>query len=130
MNYCDKMNMVMQVKKTIWTCPQCGNSFLSVNTSHECPKDGLDILFQDSEPHIRSLFLSTLSVLHDIHDFHLTPRETDIILHHATHEIGSLEVGRSHLLLTLHSTSVRVVSEEDLDAGFREWVVEATAEVK
>jgi len=42
--------------KPLWTCPACGERFISANLWHSCGRFTYDALFSRSEPHVRRIF--------------------------------------------------------------------------
>lgn len=43
-------------KRTLWTCPKCGNDFVTRNQWHSCARHSLDEPFADKPPAVRALF--------------------------------------------------------------------------
>jgi hypothetical protein len=44
------------VDKPLWTCPRCGNPFVTRNMRHSCARHDLDALFRGRPPAVRALF--------------------------------------------------------------------------
>lgn len=42
--------------RPLWTCPACGERFISANLWHSCGRRACDRLFARSEPHVRRTF--------------------------------------------------------------------------
>ena len=51
------------MQKPLWTCPACGERFVSPGLWHSCGRHSYDALFARSEPHVRRIVdkLATLA---------------------------------------------------------------------
>lgn len=56
----------MVTNKPLWTCPKCGQKFVSKNMAHSCVVQSLDDFFQGKDPKLRILYEEYLKLVERI----------------------------------------------------------------
>ena len=60
----------------LWTCPDCGNRFVTMNTWHSCGLFSLEDLFSSSQPFALELARHYVSLLEALGDVEVIPQKT------------------------------------------------------
>jgi hypothetical protein len=60
----------------LWTCPKCGERFVTANLWHSCGAVALEAHFARAEPQVRLLFDALLAAIQRIGPVHVIPQKT------------------------------------------------------
>ncbi|HJZ11262.1 MAG TPA: DUF5655 domain-containing protein [Acidobacteriota bacterium] len=132
-------------QRPLWTCPKCGNQFVTRNMYHSCARYEIDDCFQGKTPIVRELFDRLRSLIESFGPVRLIPYRNRIgfmvrvRFAGATPRRNWLDVGfwlrrrfqnpRFRRVETLypdaHIYSVRITNPADLDAELKGWILEA-----
>jgi hypothetical protein len=66
-------------KPALWTCPLCGQRFVTKNMSHSCGAFTIDSHFQDKDPIVRELFEALVAAARRFGDVHVYAQKTRIV---------------------------------------------------
>lgn len=69
----------MTPKRQIWTCPDCGRQFVSVNRNHSCGRYSLEDHFRGKEPIVRELYDLLFETLEQFGPVKAFPVKTRIV---------------------------------------------------
>ena len=69
----------MTLKKSLWTCPECGRQFVSVNRNHSCGRYRLEDHFENKEPNVRELYNLLFETLKQFGPVKAFPAKTRIV---------------------------------------------------
>jgi hypothetical protein len=134
-------------QRELWTCPKCGNAFVTANIYHSCRRASLDEPFEGRPPAVRDLFERLREVIESFGPVRLVPYRNRVgfmvrvRFAGATPGRGHLDVGfwlhrrlRSArfrrvetLTPTVHLHTLRITEPGQLDIELREWLREAYA---
>ena len=134
-------------QKPLWTCPKCGNKFVTKNMWHSCGKYNLDDLFASSEPHVRKIFDKIVELIKVLGSFTVIPQKTRVTLQvrvrflsimiRKSHLICGFWFAKTHKSPRFHkieeiapkaiSHEVRIESLDDFDEEFKSWLKESYA---
>jgi hypothetical protein len=64
--------------KDLWTCPDCGNTFVTANMWHSCGRFSLDALFTRSEPQVLDLYRQFEDLVRSLGQIKVIPQKTRI----------------------------------------------------
>ncbi len=62
----------------LWTCPECGNTFVIANMWHSCGRFELDALFERSEPQVIGLYRQFEALVRSVGEIKVIPQKTRI----------------------------------------------------
>lgn len=66
--------------KPLWTCPACGERFVSPRLWHSCGRHTFDALFARSEPHVRRIFDRLAAVARRCGPVRIYPQKTRVVM--------------------------------------------------
>lgn len=66
--------------KALWTCPACGERFVSPRLWHSCGRHTYDALFARSEPHVRRIFDTLAALARACGPVRIYPQKTRIVI--------------------------------------------------
>lgn len=133
--------------RPLWTCPKCGERFVTRNIWHSCGKFTLDDLFSRSQPHVLKIFRKFSRMVRANGPARMIPQKTRVVFQTRMRFAGAT-ARKSHLLcafiLTRKVESPRfqkvekfsprsygyylpVRSETELDRAVAGWLKEAYA---
>jgi hypothetical protein len=132
-------------ERPLWTCPRCGNRFVTRNMFHSCRRYDLESVFAGRPPHVRELFDRFRALVEACGPVTLLPYKDKVGFMVRVRFAGAaprkngLDVGfwlprriehpRCHRVETIvanaHIHLVRVTSPADLDAELAGWIREA-----
>jgi len=131
--------------KPLWTCPLCGERFITARMWHSCGKYKLEDHFAHCEPHVFPLFKKFARMVRACGPVHMIPQKTRIVFQVRVRYAGC-QVRKSHLACAIalprrvdnsRFTKItsyaphfighhfRVSSKKDLDAQLQRWLREA-----
>lgn len=88
-------------QRPLWTCPRCGNRFVTANMWHSCLRAGVDASLDDhfkgKAPHIRGLFEAWLACVEEAGPVTVIPQKTRICFQ-ARVRFGGAVIRKSHVL--------------------------------
>ncbi|MGH7644672.1 MAG: DUF5655 domain-containing protein [Gemmatimonadales bacterium] len=135
--------------RALWSCPRCGNEFVTRNMFHSCRRYDLDALFADKPPEIRALFDRFRALVEGCGPVKVLPYRDKVGFMVRVRFAGAgavprqrqLEIGfwlrrrlksrRFTKIETIypnaHVHRVRITEPAELDAEVRGWVKEAYA---
>jgi hypothetical protein len=133
--------------RPLWSCPKCGNSFVTANVYHSCNRVSLAAAFEGKPAHVRDLFDRLRAMVESFGPVRLVPYRNRVgfmvrvRFAGATPRRGHLDVGfwlhrrlRSPRLRrvetltpTVHLHSVRIGDPLEIDGELRAWLREAYA---
>ena len=64
--------------RALWTCPKCGQRFVTENGWHSCGQFSLDDLFAKSIPTVRATYNEFERLALDVAPFHVIPQKTRV----------------------------------------------------
>ena len=67
--------------KSLWTCPNCGRQFVSVNRNHSCGRYSLEDHFRGKEPLVHELYDLLFETLKQFGPVSVFPVKTRIVFH-------------------------------------------------
>jgi hypothetical protein len=132
--------------RPLWTCPSCGERFVSPRLYHSCGRHSYDALFARSEPHVRRIFDKLADLARGCGPVRIYPQKTRIVMQvrirfasgRATKKLfvaGFLLPPRTtspRFSEVLHNVSrhyiavyVPLASEADVDAEVKRWMKRA-----
>jgi len=131
-------------KKPLWTCPACGQRFVTSNMSHSCGAHTIEEHFHDKSPEIRELFDALVVAVRNIGPVHVYAQKTRIVFQtrgrfvavipRKSHLGGHLWLKRSRYHPLFHRIdplgrdfvhNFRLMRREDLDQSFCDLLREA-----
>ena len=65
--------------RPLWTCPACGERFISANLWHSCGRHTYDRLFARSDPHVRRIFERLATLARRCGPVHIYPQKTRVV---------------------------------------------------
>ena len=65
-------------KRPLWTCPLCGERFVTKNMSHTCGRVSLDTHFRGKDPVVRELFDALVAEARSIGKVHIYAQKSRI----------------------------------------------------
>lgn len=132
--------------RRLWHCPRCDRVFANRNQSHSCgPLRTVDDHFRGKPPEVRALFDAVIRFVRTLGPVRILPEKTRIALQ-TRMSFAQLTARRrwldGHLVLARrlesprfrridslsprnHVHFFRLLQQDDVDAEFRAWVVEA-----
>ena len=66
--------------RPLWTCPACGERFVSPRLWHSCGRHSYDALFARSEPHVRRIFDKLAALARACGPVRIYPQKTRIVI--------------------------------------------------
>lgn len=102
-------------EKPLWTCPKCGERFVSVRLWHSCGRHSYDALFARSEPHVRRIFERLAEIARSCGPVRIYPQKTRIVM-----QARIRNVSRHYI-----AAYVPLRSEDDVDAEVKRWMKRA-----
>jgi hypothetical protein len=66
--------------KPLWTCPACGERFISPRLWHSCGRHTYDELFSRSEPHVRRIFDKLAALARRCGPVRIYPQKTRVVI--------------------------------------------------
>ncbi|HSL30816.1 MAG TPA: DUF5655 domain-containing protein [Anaerolineales bacterium] len=69
----------MRTRRSLWTCPDCGRTFVSVNRNHSCGRYSLEDHFAGKEPIVRVSYERLLETMEEFGPVGVFPVKTRII---------------------------------------------------
>jgi hypothetical protein len=66
--------------KPLWTCPSCGERFISPRLWHSCGRHTYDALFAKSEPHVRAIFERLARAARACGPVRIYPQKTRVVM--------------------------------------------------
>ncbi len=69
----------MPTAKPLWTCPACGERFVSPRLWHSCGRGSYDALFRRSEPHVRRTFERLARLARACGPVRIYPQKTRVV---------------------------------------------------
>lgn len=70
----------MAVLKPLWTCPRCGERFISPRLWHSCGRHSYDALFARSEPQVRRIFDRLAALARRCGPVRIYPQKTRVVM--------------------------------------------------
>lgn len=132
--------------KPLWTCPACGERFISPRLWHSCGRHSYDALFAKSEPHVRRIFDKLAAIARACGPVRIYPQKTRVVIQARIRFAGGRPMKTQFVagfLLPTGTTSPRfsvvldtvshhyiaayvpLRSEADVDAEVRRWMKRA-----
>ena len=132
--------------KPLWTCPACGERFVSPRLWHSCGRHSYEALFAKSEPHVRQIFSKLAAQAERCGPVRIYPQKTRVVFQVRIRFAAVSPRKRSlqaHFLLPRNVQSPRFVdildgvsvhykvcyvtleSEKDVDAEISRWMKRA-----
>lgn len=129
--------------KPLWTCPACGERFISRRLSHSCGRHTYDALFAQSEPHVRRIFHKLATLAEKCGPVRIYPQKTRVVFQVRTRFANGtprktafiagfmmpLDVESSRFVDVLDGFSkhykmswVKLESEKEVDAEIARWM--------
>ena len=68
----------IEASDNLWTCPECGNRFVTSNAWHSCGMYTLEDLFASSEPVVLDLFEWLVALVGDLGEVTVIPQKTRV----------------------------------------------------
>lgn len=68
----------MPSDRPLWTCPECGQRFVSANAAHSCGTWTLDALFARALPIVRQTYDAFERMAREVAPFHVIPQKTRV----------------------------------------------------
>ena len=65
--------------KPLWTCPACGERFVTQRLWHSCGRHTYDALFAKSEPHVRKIFEKLAAIAGTCGPVRIYPQKTRVV---------------------------------------------------
>jgi hypothetical protein len=65
--------------KPLWTCPACGERFISPRLWHSCGRHSYEALFGKSEPHVRRIFERLAALARKCGPVRIYPQKTRVV---------------------------------------------------
>jgi hypothetical protein len=72
---------VSHEEQPLWTCPRCGNTFITANRSHSCSSYTLEQAFARLTPAARRAFERFVELVERCGPVTVIPQKTRIVLH-------------------------------------------------
>jgi hypothetical protein len=66
--------------RPLWTCPACGERFVSANIYHSCGRHTYEALFARSEPHVRRIFERVAAIARSCGPVRIYPQKTRVVI--------------------------------------------------
>ncbi len=66
--------------RPLWTCPECGERFVSPRLWHSCGRHSFDALFARSEPHVRRVFDKLAALARRCGPVRIYPQKTRVVM--------------------------------------------------
>jgi len=66
-------------RSPLWTCPACGERFVSPRLWHSCGRHTYDALFARSEPHVRRIFARLARLARACGPVRVYPQQTRVV---------------------------------------------------
>lgn len=109
-------------ERPLWTCPRCGNEFVTRNQYHSCRRYDLSEPFSGKPPHIRELFDRFRAMVESCGPVKMLPHRD---------KVGFMVRVRFHKIQTIYPNAhvhlVRITDTAQLDAELAAWIREAYA---
>jgi Domain of unknown function (DUF5655) len=86
-------------KRPLWTCPDCGRSFVTPRMWHACARHTVDEHFTGKPPATRELFDAYVGFVRRIGDFVVDPGKTRIAFQNRARFAGVRRVRRDGLVI-------------------------------
>lgn len=134
-----------EMDQQLWTCPDCGNRFVTKKLWHSCGRFSLEDLFASAEPQALDLARQYVRLLETVGDVEVIPQRTrltalarvrfagavprkkgfiaNFALRHGVEHDRIVKVERHGPNWWTHH--VRIESENDLDDQLRYWLQES-----
>lgn len=74
------MSKVGAADRPLWTCPACGERFVSPRLWHSCGRHTYDALFARSEPHVRRIFDRLAEAARACGPVRIYPQKTRVVM--------------------------------------------------
>lgn len=74
--------------RDLWTCPKCGNRFVTANMWHSCGTFDIDDLFANSDPNVRKAFDALAEMVQTLAEVTVIPQKTRIAFQTRTRFAG------------------------------------------
>jgi hypothetical protein len=132
--------------KPLWTCPSCGERFISPRLWHSCGRYTYDALFAKADPHVRRIFNRVAALARACGPVRIYPQKTRIVIQARIRFAGGTPRKRAFIAgfllprttrsprfmreidgLSRHYKAVQIVlrSERDVDVQFGRWMARA-----
>jgi hypothetical protein len=129
--------------RPLWTCPACGERFVSPRLWHSCGRHSVDALFARSEPHVRRVFDRLAALASACGPVRIYPQKTRIVIQARIRFAGGVPQKRQFIAVFLlpqgtesprfrsairHASPhyiaayVALASERDVDAQIARWM--------
>jgi hypothetical protein len=129
--------------RPLWTCPACGERFISANLWHSCGRRSYDQLFARSEPHVRLTFDRLARLARRCGPVRIYPQKTRVVFQSRirfAHGHPQKRLFLAGFLLPRHASSPRfskvldglsrhfkvcyvpLRSEQEVDAAVARWM--------
>jgi hypothetical protein len=133
---------------SLWTCPVCGQTFVSRNMPHSCQVVGLDAFFEGSAPELRELFELYVAAARENGEVVVNATKSRVALQARMRFAGIERPRKRYLMATFVITRpvasprltrvefvppyyyvhrLRVAEPSDIDDELRGWLAEAYA---
>lgn len=131
--------------RELWTCPKCGNRFVTANMWHSCGTFDIDELFTNSDPNVRKAYDALAEMVQNLADVTIIPQKTRIVFQARTRFAGGtpkrnafeasfifferMEHPRIHKIMDYSGKwfghHVLLSGPTDVDETVRAWLIEA-----
>jgi hypothetical protein len=64
--------------RDLWTCPKCGEKFVTRNMAHSCGKFTIEGLFAKSDPNVLATYRRLERMAKSVAPFHVIPQKTRV----------------------------------------------------
>jgi hypothetical protein len=75
----ESSRVLAAVKRPLWTCPLCGERFVTRNMSHSCGRHSIAEHFVGKSPHVRALFDDLVRAARRFGPVHIYAQKTRIV---------------------------------------------------
>lgn len=135
---------MVQKRNKLWTCPKCGNEFVTKNMWHSCGQFELEALFANSEPHVFQLYQKFVKLIQECGPVTIIPQKTRIAFQVRVRFAGCIP-RKTYLLCSFYFTKphhharfdkierytprayghyIRIRSLDEFDEQFKTWIRE------
>lgn len=102
-------------RRALWTCPACGEKFVTPRIFHSCGKHSYDALFAKSEPVVREIFAALVQLAEACGPVRVYPQKTRVVFQARMRFASGQPRKRAFVggfIVPLGTTSPRMVKEE------------------
>lgn len=128
--------------KDLWSCPKCGERFVTAHMWHSCGRFPLDDLFANCLPNVRPTYEALAKLALEVAPFHVIPQKTRVSFqlrarcaggspakgHFRFHFLSRRVISHPRIVRVdsyakdQHDHSVKLIDPSDVDHQIREWL--------